>query len=87
MNIQFIYPEKLAPWVSKTVVRPPDTPAYEYTAITIEEGGRHYYRAKGVSIAISKYEAQCVKANPRLYYFSTALRLHHRILQKLRGEH
>lgn len=50
-----------------------------YTAIAIEEEGNYFYWAKGVSIRIKEWEYQGVKANPKLYYFSTALKLHFRI--------
>ena len=53
---------------------------YQYTAHLIEDQGRYYYRAKGVSIEISETEYHAVQENPRLYYFSTALKLHNRIL-------
>lgn len=51
----------------------------EYIAIAIEEGGQYYYWAKGISIPISQEEYWRVKTNPKLYYFSTALKLHRRI--------
>ena len=58
---------------------------YSYTAIAIAEGGRYYYWAKGLSIEIADWEYHNVKLNPKLYYFSTALKLHIRI-QKLKEE-
>lgn len=82
MNIQFIRVEHLDASVGKLVKRPPITDEYEYTAIAIEESGRHYYWAKGVSLEISKQDYEAVKANPKLYYFSTALRLHVKISQE-----
>ena len=56
---------------------------YSYTAIAIADGGRYFYWAKGVSVEIADWEYHNVKLNPKLYYFSTALKLHIRI-QKLK---
>lgn len=50
-----------------------------YYAIAVEDGERYYYWAKGVGLRISADEFQLVRKNPRLYYFSTALKLHCRI--------
>lgn len=52
---------------------------YRYTGIAIEDGSKYYYWAKGVSIEIADWECANIKLNPKLYYFSTALKLHHRI--------
>ena len=52
---------------------------YCYTGMAIEDGGKYYYWAKGVSLEIKDYEYANIKLNPKLYYFSTALKLHHRI--------
>ena len=52
---------------------------YRYAGIAIEEGGKYYYWAKGVSLEIADWEYTNIKLNPKLYYFSTALKLHHRI--------
>ena len=52
---------------------------YRYTGIAIEDGGKYYYWAKGVSLEIKDWEYVNIKLNPKLYYFSTALKLHHRI--------
>jgi hypothetical protein len=60
-------------------LRPPQTSDYQYTAIAIEEGGKFYYWAKGVSIEITAKEYEYVITNPKLYYFSTALKLDIRI--------
>lgn len=54
-------------------------PSHLYTAIAIEEGGRFYYWAKGASIEIDRQEYEYIKTNPKLYYFSTALKLHCKI--------
>ena len=42
-------------------------------------GGKYFYWAKGVSLEIKDWEYANIKLNPKLYYFSTALKLHHRI--------
>ena len=52
---------------------------YRYTGIAIEDGGKYYYWAKGISLEIKDWEYANIKLNPKLYYFSTALKLHHRI--------
>lgn len=60
-------------------LRPPQISEYNYTAIAIEDNGKFYYWAKGVSIEITPREYEFVTTNPKLYYFSTALRLHCRL--------
>lgn len=67
-------------------LRPPQKTEYNYTAIAIEENGKFYYWAKGVGIEISSHDYVHVLANPKLYYFSTALRLHCRINQVRKHE-
>jgi len=57
-----------------------------YVGIAIEERGRYYYWAKGVSIEIAEWEYQRIKKNPKLYYFSTALKLHFQIEKQLKQE-
>lgn len=52
---------------------------YRYTGIAIEDSGKYYYWAKGISLEIADWEYVNIKLNPKLYYFSTALKLHHRI--------
>ena len=59
---------------------------YSYTAIAIADQGRYYCWAKGVSLEIADWEYHNVKLNPKLYYFSTALKLHIRI-QRLKEEY
>ncbi|MCF8190225.1 MAG: hypothetical protein K9J14_03075 [Polynucleobacter sp.] len=56
---------------------------YRYTGIAIEDGDKYYYWAKGVSLEIEDWEYVNIKLNPKLYYFSTALKLHHRINRAL----
>jgi hypothetical protein len=49
---------------------------FRYNAEAIDDCGRYYYRVGKRTIEISKNEYDRVIANPRLYYFSTALKLH-----------
>ena len=58
---------------------------YRYTGIAIEDGGKYYYWAKGASLEIADWEYANIKLNPKLYYFSTALKLHHRIDRALQA--
>ena len=50
-----------------------------YFAEAIEHDGQYFYRVDGVTVQTQQYEYERVIANPRLYYFSSALKLHHRI--------
>ena len=68
-----------------TSLDPPDD-GNNYWAEAIEDGGRFYYRAKGVTIEIGQSEFCKVIENPSLYYFSTALKLHFRIERARAGE-
>ena len=68
-----------------TSQEPPDDDN-NYWAEAIEDGGRFYFRAKGITIAIEEYEFRRVVENPSLYYFSTALKLHFRIERAKAGE-
>ena len=79
MNFQLIQVELHSDERSKFDRAEQGLSEYSYTGIAIEDGGRHYYWAKGVSLQITGCEYANIKLNPRLYYFSTALRLHHRI--------
>ena len=83
MNIQLIYPEHLQDWVGDGTKRPEKSDEFSYIGISIEERHGHHYYAKGVCIPISAREQGYIRTNPKLYYFSTALKLHHRI-QRLR---
>ena len=65
-------------------LRPPQKSDNNYTAIAIEDNGKFYYWDKGVSIEITPQEYEFVTTNPKLYYFSTALRLHCRIKKELK---
>ena len=83
MNIQLIS-VKLLQQHQLSLPNPTDSDEHSYTAITIEDKGNFYYWAKGISLQITKDEYLYVKANPKLYYFSTALKLHLRIEKQLR---
>ena len=50
-----------------------------YFAEAIEKDGQYFYRVDGTTVCINQYEYDNVIRNPRLYYFSSALKLHHRI--------
>ena len=48
---------------------------FQYHAEAIEDNGEFFYRVGDKVIEISEWEFYRVIANPRLYYFSTALKL------------
>ena len=50
-----------------------------YFSEAIEYQGQYFYRVDGVTVQTEQYEYERVIHNPRLYYFSSALKLHHRI--------
>ena len=50
-----------------------------YFAEAIEYDGKYFYRVDGVTVEVGQYEYERVINNPRLYYLSSALKLHHRI--------
>ena len=52
---------------------------HQYAAEAIAHEGRPYYRVDGITIELGQHEYQRVIENPKLYYFSAALKLHHRI--------
>ena len=83
MNIQLIYPEHLQDWVGDGTKRPEKRDEFNYIGISIEERRGHYYYAKGIAIPITARKQSYIRTNPKLYYFSTALKLQHRI-QRLR---
>lgn len=56
-----------------------------YWAEAIKYGEKFYYRVNGTTVEIADYEFEKVLGNPRLYYFSTALKLHIRI-KRVAGE-
>ena len=85
MNIQLIHIQQLDTRVSAVVERPAESKEYEYKGLAIEEDGKFYYWAKGVGFEISEQEYVYIKANPKIYYFSTALRFHLRIQLELQA--
>ena len=52
-----------------------------YLAEAIRWGGKFFYRIDGTTVEALDYEYQRVIANPSLYYFSSALKLHFRVLK------
>lgn len=77
MNLQLLEISPLKQALgSQDTLRPTRNSDYHYTAIAIQDNGKFYYWAKGVSIEITPTEYEYVTTNPKLYYFSTALRLH-----------
>lgn len=56
-----------------------------YWAEAIEYGDKFYYRVNGTIVEITEYEFGKVIVNSRLYYFSTALKLHFRIKRAMEG--
>jgi hypothetical protein len=56
-----------------------------YWAEAIEYGDKLYYRVNGTTVEITEYQFGKVIDNPRLYYFSTALKLHFRIKRATEG--
>jgi hypothetical protein len=83
MNLQLIHIEQLNSKHFPAIFKPQRSKDYEYIGIAIEDEGAYYYWAKGVSLKIVKHEYEHIKANPKLYYFSTALKLHLRVEQYL----
>jgi hypothetical protein len=52
---------------------------FHHTAQLIKNFGRYYYREGNEAMEIEAWEYNRVFANPRVYYFSTALKLHNEI--------
>jgi hypothetical protein len=50
-----------------------------YVAQAIEYEDRYFYRVNRVTVQALKHEYEQAIANPRLYYFSSALKLHFRV--------
>ena len=50
-----------------------------YLAHAIEHEGQYFYRVNGVTVRALKHEYEQAISNPRLYYFSSALKLHFRV--------
>jgi hypothetical protein len=80
MNIKLINIEQLPASAHPSILRPAISDEFRYVAIAIEEDGKCYYWALGVSIEISNYEHDLICANSKIFYFSIALDLHHRII-------
>ncbi len=79
MNIQLIYPKPLRDRGINGVKDTEQNDRYNYIGISIEDQGQYYYWAKGISIPITAREQALIRKNPKLFYFSTILKLHHRI--------
>ena len=79
MNIQLIYPKPLRERKINSVEDAQYRAKYDYVGISIEDQGQCYYWAKGISIPITAREQALIRNNPKLFYFSTILKLHHRI--------
>jgi hypothetical protein len=79
MNFQLISVELHSDELKKFDPAEQGLSEYRYTGIAIEDGGKYYYWAKGVSLEIKDWEYVNIKLNPKLHYFSTALKLHQRI--------
>ena len=86
MNVQLIHIEQLNQQPFSAILKPQKSKDYEYIGLAIEEEGSYYYWARGISLKINQHEYELIKANPRLYYFSTALKLHFRIEKQLQAE-
>jgi hypothetical protein len=56
-----------------------DDSKMHYVAQLITNFGRYYYREGDKTMEIEAWEYERVLANPRLYYFSTALKLHNEL--------
>ncbi len=84
MNFQLIHIHKIGNNFA-TAVRRLESKKIEYVALAIEEGGHYFYWARGVSIQITQQEYWYIKTNPKLYYFSTALKLHERIERAIKA--
>lgn len=52
---------------------------FQYKSLAIQDDDRYYYCIGSTVIEIKKWEHERIIANPHLYYFSTALKLHYRI--------
>jgi hypothetical protein len=65
----------------------PDPPDDEnnYWADAIRIGDSHFYRVGDIVVPATEYEYRMVIANPNMYYFSSALKLHYRIQRKRDG--
>ena len=50
-----------------------------YIAQAIEHEGQYFYQVNGVTVQALKHEYERTISNPRLHYFSSALKLHFRV--------
>lgn len=68
-------------------LRRPDPPDDEnnYWAEAIRIGNSYFYRVGDIVVPATEYEYRKVIANPNMYYFSSALKLHCRIRRKRDG--
>jgi hypothetical protein len=86
MNIQLIHIEQLQNNGFSDMSRAQKTSEFQYIGIAIKEQGSYYYWARGISLRITEQEYHHIRANPKLYYFSTALKLHLKIDRYLHSE-
>jgi hypothetical protein len=63
---------------------PPDDKD-NYWAEAIKLGENYFYRIGETVVPVTEYEYRMVIANPNLYYFSSALKLHHRVERARQG--
>lgn len=65
----------------------PDPPDDEnnYWAEAIRIGNSYFYRVGDIVVPASECEYRKVIANPNMYYFSSVLKLHHRVEQARQG--
>jgi hypothetical protein len=63
---------------------PPDD-RDNYWAEAIKLGENYFYRIGETVVPVTEYEYRMVIANPNLYYFSSALKLHHRVERARQG--
>ena len=65
----------------------PDPPDDEnnYWGEAIRIGDSYFYRVGDIVVPATEYEYRMVIANPNMYYFSSALKLHFRIQRKRDG--
>lgn len=78
--------QKLLDYLSGHDEVPPDN-ENNYWAEAIENGEKFCYRVNGTTVEITAAEFGKVIINPRLYYFSTALKLHFRIKRAREGKY
>ena len=79
MNIELIKIEPLSPALAIGIPRPQAIPENCYWALAIEDSGKLYYWARGISLPISDEDYELVRANPKLFLGSTSNSLNQRI--------